>query len=97
MSWNLALLQAMKDPTLIVIKADRLVAIKDKFPKAKNHFLIIPHENIDTVFNLTKNDIDLVNEILNEMTLLGLNIIQSIGQKEENFKMGFHAEPSMKR
>lgn len=93
MSWNLALLQAMKDPTLIVIKADRLVAIKDKFPKAKNHFLIIPNENIDTVFNLTKNDIDLVNEIM----LLGLNVIQSIGQKEENFKMGFHAEPSMKR
>lgn len=93
MSWNLALLQAMKDPTLIVIKADRLVAIKDKFPKAKNHFLIIPNENIDTVFNLTKNDIDLVNEIM----LLGLNVIQSTGQKEENFKMGFHAEPSMKR
>lgn len=93
MSWSWKLLETMKDPQSIVVKADRFVAIKDKFPKAKHHYLVLPYENIDTIFHLTKSDIDLVKEL----DLLGQNVIEALGQKLENFKIGFHAEPSMMR
>lgn len=91
--WRLKLLETIKDPEYIVIKTEQLVAIRDKYPKAKHHFLIIPFEPIDTVFELTKKDMTLINE----MNLLALNVIESVGQKLENFKIGFHAEPSMIR
>lgn len=87
------LLETMKDPESIVIRGEKLVAVKDKFPKAKFHFLVLPYENIDTIFNLKKGDIELVKE----MELLGLNVIESLGHKLENYKIGFHAEPSMIR
>jgi len=92
-SWSWKLLETMKDPQSIVVKSDKIVAIKDKFPKAKHHYLVLPHENIDTIFHLTKGDIDLVKEL----NLLGHNVIEAMGQKLENFKIGFHAEPSMMR
>lgn len=93
MPWSYGLLDTMKDPKSIMIKTERLVAIKDKYPKAKHHFLILPFENIDDCFSLTKNEIGLIND----MSLLGLNVIESIGQKAENFLIGFHASPSMHR
>lgn len=93
MSWSLKLVETMKDPNYVVLKTEKLVAISDKFPKAKNHFLILPTEPIDTIRNLTKDHIGLVNE----MTAMGERIIDSIGQKRENFMIGFHAEPSMMR
>lgn len=93
MAWNQKLLQTMRDPESIVIKTDKLVAIKDKFPKARHHFLVLPHENIDSIYDLTKLDVELVKE----MDLLSQNVIQLIGQKPENFLIGFHAEPSMAR
>lgn len=93
MAWRNGLLETMKDPQHIVIKAEQLVVIKDKFPKAKHHFLVIPYDNIDDAFALTKNDVSLVKE----MNLLATNVIELVGQKLENFKIGFHAEPSMLR
>lgn len=86
-------METMKDPESVVLKTEKLVAIRDKFPKAKYHFLILPYDNIDTIFNLTKNHIELVNE----MELLGVKAIESTGCKKENFRVGFHAEPSMMR
>lgn len=50
MAWAQGLLASMKDPDLKVISTDELVAIKDKYPKAKYHYLIIPHENIRSIF-----------------------------------------------
>lgn len=93
MSWHLGLLQTMRNPEYIVVKTEQLVAIKDKYPKAKNHFLVMSEEKLDTIFDLSRQHIELVRE----MELLGRNVIELIGQKEKNFMMGFHAEPSMIR
>lgn len=91
--WNMKLLDSMKDPEAIMIKGEKLVAIKDKFPKAKFHYLVLPYENIDTIFDLTKRDIELVRE----MELMGQNVIELMGHKMQNYKIGFHAQPSMLR
>lgn len=93
MAWSLKVLETMKDPQYIVMKTEKLVAIKDKFPKAKHHFLILPTEKLDTIRNLTTEHIGLV-EAMNEMAD---QIIESIGQNQENFMVGFHAEPSQMR
>lgn len=93
MSWSLKLLETMNDPQSIVYKTERVVVIRDKFPKAKQHFLVLPYEKIDTIFDLKKNHIELVNEI----EACGLKAIKLTGKKREIFKLGFHADPSMMR
>lgn len=42
----------MKDPLLQVMTSETLVAIKDKFPKAKHHFLVMPKEHINSIFEV---------------------------------------------
>jgi len=93
MSWSLKLLETMNDPSSILIKTDSIVAIKDKFPKAKHHFLVLPFDKINTIFDLTKDHIKLVKE----MEDLGIKTMDLTGIRRENFGIGFHAEPSMMR
>ena len=77
-----------------MIQTEQIVVIKDKFPKAKHHFLVIPKIlSLENPFSLTKNNIALVKE----MNLLARNAIELVGEKIENFMIGFHAEPSMIR
>lgn len=92
-AWSHGLIQAIHDPRNILIKNSQLVVIRDKFPKAKHHFLVIPFENIDTIYELKKCDIPLVNE----MALLAQNAIETTGLPTSYFRIGFHAVPSMKR
>ncbi|GAB0093136.1 Aprataxin-like protein [Sergentomyia squamirostris] len=91
--WSLQLLKAMQDPKQIVLKSDLAVAIRDKYPKAKNHFLILSQENIDDIYQLKRHHLLL----LEEMELMGKNTVELIGGRLCDFKMGFHAQPSMKR
>ncbi|XP_037027607.1 aprataxin-like protein [Bradysia coprophila] len=94
-SWSLALIETMKDPNYRVISSEVAVAIKDKFPKAKYHFLILPYEDIEDVYHLTSSENHL--KLMDEMELLAKNVIEVTGQDEKLFKIGYHAEPSMQR
>lgn len=92
--WSQRLIEAMNDESLVFIKTDELVVIRDKFPKAKHHFLILPtNKNIDNIYDLRKEDIPLINE----MELLATNVVEVLGKTMDIFKLGFHAEPSMAR
>ncbi|CAO1428471.1 unnamed protein product [Diamesa hyperborea] len=92
--WSQRLIEAMNDESLVFIKTDELVVIRDKFPKAKHHFLILPtNKNIDNIYDLRKEDIQLINE----MELLATNVVEVLGKSIDIFKLGFHAEPSMAR
>lgn len=42
----------MKDPNLQVISNDIAVVIKDKYPKAKHHYLILPWNNIPSIYHV---------------------------------------------
>lgn len=94
-SWAYGLIEAIKDSGKVIFRSDTLVCIKDLFPKARHHFLIIPEErtDLDNIFDLRKEDI----EVVQEMELMGINSIELVGNKIENFRMGFHVQPSMKR
>lgn len=93
-SWKYGLVKAIEDTTKIIFKSNELVCIRDLYPKAIHHFLIVPERSdLDNVYDLRKEDVDLINE----MELLGINCIELVGNKIENFRMGFHVQPSMKR
>jgi aprataxin len=91
--WSKKLLETMEEPSSIVMKTSNLVAILDKYPKAKHHYLILPYADIDSIHDLKKHHISLIDE----MNMLALNLIEVKGQKFQNFKIGFHASPSMAR
>lgn len=93
-SWAYGLIKAIEDTSKVIFRNEDLVVIRDLYPKARNHFLVIPEEpNFDNIFDLREENIKLVEE----MHLLGINSIELIGNKVENFRMGFHIAPAMKR
>lgn len=112
-SWSLALIETMKDPLYRVISSEIAVAIKDKFPKAKYHFLILPYEDIPTLFHVSKLKINLISydsrtlpqltsserhlQLMDELELLAKNVIEVTGQDENAFKIGYHSDPSMQK
>ncbi|XP_023300907.2 aprataxin-like protein [Lucilia cuprina] len=92
-SWATGLIKTLKDPSTHIISSNLAVVISDKYPKAQHHYLVLPHEDIPSIFNLTKIHLAL----LEELYLLALNVIEVKQQKLENFKIGFHNQPSMQR
>uniref|UniRef100_A0A1I8MHL3 Aprataxin C2HE/C2H2/C2HC zinc finger domain-containing protein n=1 Tax=Musca domestica TaxID=7370 RepID=A0A1I8MHL3_MUSDO len=92
-SWANGLVKTLKDPTTHIISSNLAAVIQDKYAKAKHHYLVLPFEDIPSIFNLTSQHISL----LQEMHLLALNVIEVKGQTQDNFLIGFHNQPSMQR
>lgn len=89
--WSLGLLESMKDPECIVKQTKNVVVITDKYPKAKLHYLVLPTDEINSIYKLTKAHIGLLEEF-NKL----FQEIQS-EHKDYELKAGFHAVPSMQR
>ncbi|KAH9490291.1 hypothetical protein Btru_034007 [Bulinus truncatus] len=88
--WSQGLLAAMNDPKLILESDDQLVIIKDKYPKAMFHFLVLPRRKIPSLKNVTKNDLDLLRYMHNKG-----EIFAKKANNELQFRLGYHAIPSM--
>lgn len=85
--WSLGLLESIKDPKSVVKSTDKLVIIRDKYPKAKIHYLVLPHEEISNIYKLTKTHISLLEEFG--------EVYKELREENCNLKAGFHAVPSM--
>lgn len=88
--WSLGLLQSMEDPQSIVKETKQVVVIKDKYPKAKIHYLVLPRKDINSIYKMDQSHISLLEEfgiIYDE-----IKAVQNI-----NLIAGFHAVPSMHR
>ncbi|XP_050351632.1 aprataxin [Nymphalis io] len=88
--WSLGLVESMKDPDAIYKETKNIVVIKDKYPKAKIHYLVLPYEEISSIYKLNKTHLNLLNEFGSMFNLI----------KEEHdseLQAGFHAVPSMQR
>ncbi|XP_037922602.1 aprataxin-like protein isoform X2 [Hermetia illucens] len=92
-SWNMGLVNSMHDPALLFISTDLGVVIRDKYPKARHHFLVLPKSDIPSIYHVKRKDLSL----LYELHLLAVNVIEILGMKTDDFKIGFHALPSMQR
>ncbi|TPX30073.1 hypothetical protein SeMB42_g07986 [Synchytrium endobioticum] len=98
--WADALLQYVKTPEMfpkVVYEFDDdVVIIYDQYPKAKYHFLVMPRIQIDGPNSLIACHIPFVEKIKQKALKL-TSIIQSESSDHIEFRMGFHAVPSMKQ
>ncbi|XP_034628965.1 aprataxin isoform X2 [Trachemys scripta elegans] len=75
-----------------VYKDERVVIIKDKYPKARYHWLILPWDSISSLKSVTKEHL----ELLEHMHAVGEKLIQQCLDKDSlEFRLGYHAVPSM--
>lgn len=88
--WSMGLLASMDDPELRVDADDKVVIIKDKYPKAKYHFLVLPREKIPSLKSLTASHLDLLRHIHKKG-----EEIANRANTELKFRFGYHAVPSM--
>ena len=74
----------MNDPELKVRDTESLVVIKDKYPKAKHHYLVLPKERILNLASLEASHVTL----LKEMCRLGRQLTEEHPAQE--FRWGVH-------
>lgn len=74
--WANGLLAAMDDPNLRVYSDERVVVIKDRYPKAKFHFLVLPKEPLSSLKVVGLKHIDLLQYMH--------DVGQRIAKKEEH-------------
>ncbi|NWI08163.1 APTX protein, partial [Crypturellus soui] len=90
--WSQGLKSSMKDPNMQVYKDDKTVVIKDKYPKARYHWLVLPWDSISSLRSVTKEHL----ELLEHMHAVGEKMIEQCPDKETlEFRLGYHAIPSM--
>ncbi|XP_037775210.1 aprataxin-like [Penaeus monodon] len=87
--WSQGLLASMNDPNLVVLSDDRIVIIKDKYPKARYHFLCIPKINVKNLKSLKREQSELLRYMEEHSRILAAKY------PHVEFRYGYHAIPSM--
>ncbi|KAJ7994339.1 hypothetical protein DPEC_G00264840 [Dallia pectoralis] len=91
--WSQGLKSSMQDPKMQVYKDDRVVVIKDKYPKARYHWLVLPWESIPSVKALRREHCDLLRHM--EQVADGVVEQHCPDHNLLKFRLGYHAIPSM--
>lgn len=91
--WSMGLLNSLDDPELFVQADDLVTVIKDRYPKAERHYLVLPKEDISSLKVVTKKHFSL----LKHMDDVARKLCERGDCKGKNFKIGYHAVPSMVR
>merc|ERR1712098_735604 len=87
--WSKGLVASMSDPKSVMSEDQELCVIKDKYPKAKLHLLVLPKDpRLNTMKNLEKSDVGLISR----MAEAGIKQSDPVP-----VRLGFHAVPSMGR
>ena len=93
--WSLQLLTSMENPKLIVQSDEAVVVIKDAYPKARHHYLVLPRADISSLKSVNASHVPLLKRILKS----GMEVVERVKEKEPNvrFQLGYHAIASMSR
>ncbi|XP_033976301.1 aprataxin isoform X1 [Trematomus bernacchii] len=90
--WSQGLKSSMQDPKMQVYKDDKVVVIKDKYPKARYHWLVLPWQTISSLKALREEHCDLVKH----MHQVAEQMVQQCPDATSlRFRTGYHAIPSM--
>ncbi|XP_059193337.1 aprataxin isoform X2 [Centropristis striata] len=90
--WSQGLKTSMQDPKMQVYKDDKVVVIKDKYPKARYHWLVLPWQAISSLKVLREEHCDLVKH----MQKVADQMVQQCPDASSlRFRTGYHAIPSM--
>ncbi|KAM9434059.1 aprataxin isoform 2-T3 [Clarias gariepinus] len=90
--WSQGLKGSMQDPDMQVYKDEKVVVIKDKYPKARFHWLVLPWSSISNLKALRSEHV----ELLRHMERVGERTARRCpGSGTLRFRLGYHAIPSM--
>uniref|UniRef100_A0A2I3MVF6 Aprataxin n=1 Tax=Papio anubis TaxID=9555 RepID=A0A2I3MVF6_PAPAN len=79
-------------PIKKVYKDEQVVVIKDKYPKARYHWLVLPWTAISSLKAVAREHL----ELLKHMHTVGEKVIVDFaGSSKLRFRLGYHAIPSM--
>ena len=87
--WSQGLLSSMNDPEYLLLSTADFVIIRDKYPKSKHHFLVIPKKPINKIDDLVKED----EKLLEDMEAEARGFVTKYSESE--FLFGYHSQPSM--
>ncbi|XP_008315368.1 aprataxin [Cynoglossus semilaevis] len=90
--WSQGLKVSMQDPKMQVYKDDKVVVIKDKYPKARYHWLVLPWQSIPSLKALGSEHNDLVKHM---QKVADQMVRQCPDASSLGFRTGYHAIPSM--
>ncbi|XP_041789659.1 aprataxin [Chelmon rostratus] len=90
--WSQGLKASMHDPKMQVYKDEKVVVIKDKYPKARYHWLVLPWRSISSLKALREDDCELVKHM---QRVADLMVQQCPDASSLRFRSGYHAIPSM--
>ncbi|KAF7259963.1 hypothetical protein EG68_03547 [Paragonimus skrjabini miyazakii] len=79
----------MKIPALVIKQSELWTAIRDRYPKAKHHFLILPNQSIPRLTDVTLEHLPLLQSMHQAAEELALSFAPS------DFRIGYHSVPSM--
>lgn len=80
-------------PLCQVYKDEQVVVIKDKYPKARYHWLVLPWASVSSLKAVTGEHL----ELLKHMHTVGEKMIADFaGSSKLRFRLGYHAIPSMR-
>ncbi|XP_015200560.2 aprataxin isoform X3 [Lepisosteus oculatus] len=90
--WSQGLKASMQDPKMQVYKDEKVVVIKDKYPKARYHWLVLPWESISSLKALRREHAGL----LRHMHSVAEKMVRDCPDSGSlQFRLGYHAIPSM--
>ncbi|XP_063739506.1 aprataxin isoform X2 [Eleginops maclovinus] len=90
--WSQGLNTSMQDPKMQVYKDEKVVVIKDKYPKARYHWLVLPWQIISSLKALREEHCVLVKH----MQQVAEQMVQQCPDATSlRFRTGYHAIPSM--
>ena len=96
--WSSQLLASMENPEMVVQSDERTVTIKDAYPKAKHHYLVLPKENIANLRSLDRSHTELLKHMLRRGEQVEKEVKAKMPEKPSlQFRHGYHAVPSMAR
>ena len=53
----------MTDPNQVLEEDDEIVVLKDLYPKARHHYLVLPKKEILSIKSVTLDDLDLLDKM----------------------------------
>ncbi|KAM6972702.1 aprataxin [Aplochiton taeniatus] len=90
--WSQGLKTSMQDPKMQVYKDERVVVIKDKYPKSRYHWLVLPWEAIPNLKALRGEHCDLLKHMQQTAERM---VQQNSDASVLRFRFGYHAIPTM--
>jgi aprataxin len=89
----LSLESVINDPKSQIFKDDICICIKDKYPKSKQHFLLIPINHFTQLSDLNKSHLNILEHMKGVAKDLIMNKFEI--KTKESYLIGFHSIQSM--